>query len=65
MHNVEVPLVFSAHYATALICRLRVDKLLQAGGFYLGEQIYPPDSDPKQLFDKYKTRTSVISPLRI
>ena len=55
MHNVEVPLVFSAYYKAAPIVQAEVDKLLQAGGFTLGEQIYPPDSDPKQPFDKYKT----------
>ena len=55
MHNVEVPLVFSAYYKAAPIVQAEVDKQLQAGGFTLGEQIYPPDSDPKQPFDKYKT----------
>ena len=55
MHNVEVPLVFSAYYKAAPIVKAEVDKLLQEGGFTLGEQIYPPDSDPKQPFDKYKT----------
>ncbi|MEL0554276.1 MULTISPECIES: glycoside hydrolase family 28 protein [Enterobacteriaceae] len=55
MHNVEVPLVFSAYYKAAPIVQAEVDKQLQAGGFTLGEQIYPPDSDPKQPFDQYKT----------
>lgn len=55
MHNVEVPLVFSAYYKAAPIVQAEVDKQLQAGGFTLGEQIYPPDSDPKQPFDKYTT----------
>lgn len=55
MHNVEVPLVFSAYYQAAPIVQAEVDKQLQAGGFTLGEQIYPPDGDPKQPFDKYKT----------
>ncbi|WP_159235882.1 glycoside hydrolase family 28 protein [Raoultella terrigena] len=55
MHNVEVPLVFSAYYQAAPIVQAEVDKQLQAGGFTLGEQIYPPDGDPQQPFDKYKT----------
>lgn len=55
MHNVEVPLVFSAYYQAAPIVQAEVDKQLQAGGFTLGEQIYPPDSDPQQPFDKYRT----------
>ncbi|MCI1035731.1 glycoside hydrolase family 28 protein [Raoultella terrigena] len=55
MHNVEVPLVFSAYYQAAPIVQAEVGKQLQAGGFTLGEQIYPPDGDPQQPFDKYKT----------
>lgn len=55
MHDVEVPLVFSAYYKAAPIVEAEVTKLLKAGGFTLGEQIYPPDSDPKQPFDKHKT----------
>lgn len=55
MHNVEVPLVFSAYYKAAPIVQAEVDAQLKAGGFTLGEQIYPPDSDPKQPFDKHKT----------
>lgn len=55
MHDVEVPLVFSAYYKAAPIVQTEVDEMLKAGGFTLGEQIYPPDTDPKQPFDKYKT----------
>ncbi|UXY09291.1 glycoside hydrolase family 28 protein [Kosakonia sp. ML.JS2a] len=55
MHDVEVPLVFSAYYKAAPIVQAEVDKMLEGGGFTLGEQIYPPDSDAKQPFDKYKT----------
>ena len=55
MHNVEVPLVFSAYYKAAPIVQAEVDEQLKAGGFTLGEQIYPPDSDPKQPFDQHKT----------
>ena len=55
MKDVEVPLVFSAYYKAAPIVQAEVDELLKAGGFTMGEQIYPPDSDPKQPFDKYKT----------
>ncbi|MCS3433601.1 glycoside hydrolase family 28 protein [Klebsiella sp. BIGb0407] len=55
MKDVEIPLVFSAYYKAAPIVQAEVDELLKAGGFTMGEQIYPPDSDPKQPFDKYKT----------
>jgi len=55
MKDVEVPLVFSAYYKAAPIVQAEVDELLKAGGFTMGEQIYPPDSDPKQPFDKHKT----------
>ncbi|HKS35394.1 MAG TPA: glycosyl hydrolase family 28 protein [Enterobacteriaceae bacterium] len=55
MHNVDVPLVFSAYYKAAPIVQAEVDEQLKAGGFTLGEQIYPPDSDPKQPFDRHKT----------
>lgn len=55
MHDVEVPLVFSAYYKAAPIVQAEVDAQLKAGGFTMGEQIYPPDSDPKQPFDKHKT----------
>lgn len=55
MKDVEVPLVFSAYYKAAPIVQAEVDEQLKAGGFTMGEQIYPPDSDPKQPFDKHKT----------
>ncbi|MGY5957525.1 glycoside hydrolase family 28 protein [Kosakonia sp. BK9b] len=55
LHDVEVPLVFSAYYKAAPIVQDEVDKMLKAGGFTLGEQIYPPDSDAKQPFDKHTT----------
>lgn len=55
MTNVEVPLVFSAYYKAAPIVTAEVDEMLKAGGFTLGEQIYPPDNDAKVPFDKYKT----------
>ncbi|AIR68876.1 glycoside hydrolase family 28 protein [Dickeya fangzhongdai] len=55
MVDVEVPLVFSGYYQAAPIVQAEVDKLLQAGGFTLGEQIYPPDTEPAQPFDKVKT----------
>ncbi|MCV9877827.1 glycoside hydrolase family 28 protein [Brenneria izbisi] len=55
MVDVEVPLVFAGYYKAAPIVQAEVDKMLAAGGFTLGEQIYPPDSDPEQPFNKYKT----------
>ncbi|WP_192457301.1 glycoside hydrolase family 28 protein [Musicola keenii] len=55
MVDVGVPLVFSGYYQAAPIVQAEVDKLLLAGGFMLGEQIYPPDTEPAQPFDKVKT----------
>ena len=55
MKDVEIPLVFAAYYKAAPIVQAEVDEQLKAGGFTMGEQIYPPDTDPKQPFDKHKT----------
>ncbi|KOC87727.1 glycoside hydrolase family 28 protein [Winslowiella iniecta] len=55
MVDVEVPLVFSGYYKAAPIVQAEVDKMVAEGGFTLGEQIYPPDSDAKQPFDAVKT----------
>ncbi len=55
MVDVEVPLVLSAYYKAAPIVQTEVDKLVAAGGFTLGEQIYPPDTDPALPFDKVTT----------
>ncbi|GKW15981.1 endopolygalacturonase [Pectobacterium carotovorum subsp. carotovorum] len=55
MVDVEIPLVFAAYYKAAPIVQAEVDKMLAEGGFTMGEQIYPPDTDPEQPFDQYKT----------
>lgn len=53
--DVDIPLVFAGYYKAAPIVQAEVDKLLAEGGFTMGEQIYPPDTDAKKPFDKYKT----------
>jgi len=55
MKDVEIPLVFAAYYKAAPIVQAEVDEMLKAGGFTMGEQIYPPDSDPKQPFNPHTT----------
>ncbi|MFS2225299.1 glycoside hydrolase family 28 protein [Pantoea sp. B65] len=55
MVDVDVPLVFSGYYQAAPIVQAEVDKMVAEGGFTLGEQIYPPDSDARQPFDSVKT----------
>lgn len=56
MVDVDIPLVFAGYYNKAApIVQAEVEKLLAEGGFTMGEQIYPPDTDAKQPFDKYKT----------
>jgi polygalacturonase len=55
MKDVDIPLVFAAYYKAAPIVQAEVDEMLKAGGFTMGEQIYPPDSDPKQPFNPHTT----------
>ncbi|MFT4173700.1 MAG: glycoside hydrolase family 28 protein [Rhodocyclaceae bacterium] len=55
MVDVGVPLVFSGYYEAAPIVKAEVDKILAEGGFMVGEQLYPPDTDPAKPFDKVKT----------
>lgn len=55
MTDVWVPLVFSGYYQGAPAKQEDQDKILNAGGFLLGDQIYPADTDPELPFDKVKT----------
>jgi polygalacturonase len=55
MEDVGVPLVISAYYQAAPIVQSEIDKQLTEGGFMLGEQLYPPDSDPAQPFSRTQT----------
>lgn len=55
MTDVWVPLVFSGYYQGAPANQEEVDKIIQSGGFMLGDQIYPADTDPERPFDKVKT----------
>jgi polygalacturonase len=48
MTDVETPMVFSGYYASAGYDEAAVAKILAQGGFLLGHQIYPPDSEPPQ-----------------
>ncbi|WP_018607463.1 glycoside hydrolase family 28 protein [Uliginosibacterium gangwonense] len=55
MVDVAVPLVLSGYYEAAPIARSEVDAILAKGGFMVGEQLYPPDTDPAQIYDINKT----------
>lgn len=55
MVDVGVPLVFSGYYQGAPASKDELDKKLADGGFLVGDQIYPPESDPAQTFDPVKT----------
>lgn len=55
MTDVWVPLVFSGYYQGAPAKKEELDKKLAEGGFMLGDQIYPADTDPVVTFDKVKT----------
>lgn len=55
MVNVGVPLVFSGYYQGAPAKQEDLDKKLAEGGFLVGDQLYPPESDPAQTFDEVKT----------
>jgi polygalacturonase len=48
MTDVETPMVFSAYYEGAGYDETAVANRLAQGGFVLGHQIYPPDTDPAQ-----------------
>jgi len=55
MVDVGVPLVFSGYYKGAPNDQAELDRALAEGGFVVGDQLYPPDSDPVQPFDEVKT----------
>jgi len=55
MVDVAVPLVLSGYYEAAPIVKSEVEAILAKGGFMVGEQLYPPDTDPCQEYDIYKT----------
>jgi polygalacturonase len=48
MTDVETPIVFSGYYEGAGYDEAAVVDRLARGGFVLGHQIYPPDTDPAQ-----------------
>ncbi|HYG47507.1 MAG TPA: glycoside hydrolase family 28 protein [Allosphingosinicella sp.] len=48
MTDVETPMVFSAYYEGAGYDETAVANRLAQGGFVLGHQIYPPETDPVQ-----------------
>ncbi|HEY0131186.1 MAG TPA: glycoside hydrolase family 28 protein [Allosphingosinicella sp.] len=48
MTDVETPMVFSSYYEGAGYDETAVANRLASGGFVLGHQIYPPDTDPAQ-----------------
>lgn len=51
MTDVETPMVFSSYYESAGYDETAVANRLSAeGGFVLGHQIYPPDSEPARLY---------------
>lgn len=55
MEDVWVPLVFTSYYQGAPADKAELAKRLAQGGFTLGDQIYPADTDPEQPFNKVKT----------
>ncbi|NSL56937.1 glycoside hydrolase family 28 protein [Uliginosibacterium aquaticum] len=55
MVNVGVPLVFSGYYKSAPENAEELARALAEGGFVVGDQLYPADSDPAQAFDAVKT----------
>lgn len=65
MHNVEVPLVFSAYYKAAPIVEAELEKLLQEGGLRSANKFIRQTAIPNNPSTNIKRRTSVISPWRI
>ncbi|MEN3111126.1 glycoside hydrolase family 28 protein [Uliginosibacterium paludis] len=55
MVDVGVPLVFSGYYKGAPNDQAELDRALAEGGFVVGDQLYPADTDPAQPFDAVKT----------
>lgn len=55
MVDVWTPIVISGYYQGAPASQQERSKMLGEGGFMLGDQIYPPESNPAQPFDAVKT----------
>jgi polygalacturonase len=55
MTDVETPMVFSGYYEGAGYDETLVANRLARGGFVLGHQIYPPDTDPARPYKPYST----------
>lgn len=55
MVDVEVPLVFSGYYKRAPDDQAELARAIAEGGFVVGDQLYPADSDPEQAFNPVKT----------
>lgn len=59
MHNVGVPIVLSGYYKGGPVTKdARISALAEgefAGGFMLGDQIYPPDTEEAKNYDQFKT----------
>lgn len=55
MVDVGTPIVISGYYQGGPASKEELDKKLAAGGFMVGEQIYPADTDPALPFDAIKT----------
>jgi polygalacturonase len=53
--DVETPMVFSGYYESAGYDGTEVANRLARGGFVLGHQIYPPDSEPAQPYKPNST----------
>jgi polygalacturonase len=55
MTDVETPIVFSGYYEGAGYDETAVANRLASGGFLLGHQIYPPDTDPPRPYQANHT----------
>jgi polygalacturonase len=56
MTDVETPMVFSSYYTSAGYDQAAVaERLRREGGFVLGHQIYPPDTEPAQPYRPHST----------
>jgi hypothetical protein len=55
MVNVMVPFVFSGYYQGSPHNEQVLNEKLREGGFVVGDQIYPPESDPPQTMIANKT----------
>jgi len=55
MINVETPLLFTGYYTGSPTDSAELRKQLEAGSFIIGDQIFPPDTDPAVEFNEVKT----------